>query len=118
MEIAVSSRHGNPGNEIKEYLRQKIEAVLEGRPLKIIRVNAILDIQKTRNKAEVIVNLKNHSFEADAETYNMQEAIDTVVDKIATQISRHLDRVQDHHKRKSTAEVASILQPEEKPEED
>lgn len=100
MEIIFSARHANLAPEIKDYAQNKIDAILEGRPLKITSINVILDIEKSRNLAEVIINIKNHDVESKAEAYDMYEAIDTVVDKIETQIARYLDKKQDHHNHK------------------
>lgn len=103
MEIIVSGRHVTVSDEMKEYVKQKLDAVLEGRPLKISSVRVILDVQKNRHKAEVIVHIKHHNLEADAETYDMYESIDAMVEKIEVQIFRYLDKVQDHHKAGRTA---------------
>lgn len=103
MDIIVSGRHVTVSDEMKEYVKQKLETILDGRPLKITTVRVILDIQKNRHKAEVIVHIKHHDLEADAETYDMYESIDAMVEKIEVQILRYLDKAQDHHKAGRTA---------------
>lgn len=97
MEIVVSSRHQHVSNETKQYVAEKIDAILENKTIKITSVKVVLDQQKNRYMAEVIVNAKNVDFEADAETFELYESIDTAVDKIDSQLSRYLDKKQDHH---------------------
>ena len=55
-------------------------------------------MEKSRCKAEILVNMKNHDMEAVSETYDMYQAIDMSVEKIDTQIRKLIDKVQDHHR--------------------
>jgi putative sigma-54 modulation protein len=97
MEIIVSGRHLSVTDEIKTYAQAKLEAIL-GEYSKIGNVRVVLDVQKSRCKAEIIVHGKNINIEADAESYEMRESIDAAVAKIDHQISKFFDKIQDHHK--------------------
>lgn len=97
MTIMVSGRHVSVTDEMKEYAESKLKAILEGRH-KITNVTVVLDLQKTRHKAEVIVHGKNLNIEADTESYDMYESIDAAMGKIDRQISKYFDKKQDHHK--------------------
>lgn len=97
MEITVTGRHVSVTDALKKYAESKLENAIEGLH-KITSAKIILDVQKTRSKAEVLIHGKNINIESDAESYDMYESIDTVISKVITQLQRHFDRVQDHHK--------------------
>ncbi len=97
MEIIVSGRHLSVTDAIKAYAQEKLEAVLEGYH-KISSARVVLDVQKSRCKAEIIVHGKNINVEADEESYDMYESIDKAIIKIDHQISKYFDKIQDHHK--------------------
>ena len=97
MEIIVSGRHLSVTEAVKNYAKEKLEAILAPYH-KIGNVRIVLDVQKTRCKAEVIVHGKNLDVEADAESYDMLESIDAAIAKIDHQVSKYFDKIQDHHK--------------------
>lgn len=97
MTIMVSGRHVSVTDAMKEYAESKLQAILEDKH-KITNVTIVLDLEKTRHKAEIIVHGKNLNVEADSESYDMYESIDDAISKIDRQISRFFDKKQDHHK--------------------
>ncbi len=97
MEIIVSGRHISVTEAIKTYAEEKLEAILASYH-KIGTVRVVLDVQKARCKAEIIVHGKNLDMEADAESYDMYESIDTAIAKIDHQLTKYFDKIQDHHK--------------------
>jgi len=102
---------------MKAHLENKITSVLENKALKVTSIRGIMGVEKNRHKAEIIVNIKNHSFEADAETYDMYESIDVAVEKIDAQLRKHLDRIQDHRYKEDLKSVdAQTEEAEEKME--
>ncbi len=110
MEIIVTGRHVSVTDALKDYAQGKLHAILDGAH-KINTAKVILDVQKTRSKAEIIVHGKNIDIEADAESFDMYKSIDTAVEKVDKQLSKYFDKVQDHHKKKGEAPQAP--QPEE-----
>jgi ribosome hibernation promoting factor len=101
MTIMVSGRHVEVTDAMKDYAESKLQAILEDRH-KITNATIVLDLQKTRHKAEVIVHGKNLNVEADSESYDMYGSIDDAMGKIDRQISRYFDKKQDHHKTHSS----------------
>ncbi len=97
MSVIVSIRNGNISNTLKVYAETKAEAILSDYP-KITSVRVILDCQKSRHIAEILVRGKNLNIEADYESFDMYDSIDAVIEKSNTQLRRHLDKVQDHYK--------------------
>jgi putative sigma-54 modulation protein len=97
MGVIVSIRNGNISDTLKTYAETKAETIIDNYP-KITSVRVILNCQKFRYKAEIIVRGKNLNIEADYESFDMYDSIDVVVDKTNKQLRRHLDKVQDHYK--------------------
>ena len=115
MQTIISSRHGEVTREMKEYGQERLQAVLNHENLKISSVRLVLDILKERHFAEIIVNMKQRTIEADVESEDMFLSIDKAVHKVERQMRKLLDRVQNHH-HKNLAEVTyddEILTPEE-----
>ncbi|OGV57391.1 MAG: ribosomal subunit interface protein [Lentisphaerae bacterium GWF2_52_8] len=106
MEIIVSGRHFTVTNELKSHVEDKLNAILSDKHLKISSVRVVLSVEKNRSQAEIVVNGKNLSFEADHDAYDMYEAIDKTVLKIEHQLSKRVDKLQDHHKKDSKPVLA------------
>jgi len=99
MKIIISARHEEITSEVKAHIEEKISAIFDGRPVKVSTIRVILDIEKkTRHIAEIIAAIKGHNMEVKEEAYNMYEAIDSAIDKLAIRVAKYLDKVQDHHK--------------------
>ncbi len=96
MDIVYSGRHLDVTNDLKDYSDKKLQPVIDNKNLKITSVKVVLSMEKNRQKAEIIINMKHLNVEADAETYDMYESIDKAVDKVDHQITRFLDKKQDH----------------------
>ncbi len=99
MDITVSVRHGEVANETKNYAREELSGILESHH-KITSAKIILDMQGKRAKSEILVNIKNATFEADEESFDMKKSIDNTLEKIGIQMTKHLDKLQDHKKPK------------------
>lgn len=103
MEIIVTGRHMEVSDALREYAEKKILEAVEGAH-KINSGKAILEIQKGRSKAEIIIHGKHLNIEAEAEAYDMYQAIDKASEKAGKQIEKYLDKVQDHHKQSKIKE--------------
>ncbi|HBC88941.1 MAG TPA: ribosome-associated translation inhibitor RaiA [Lentisphaeria bacterium] len=112
MEIIVSGRHISVTESVKTYAEDKLEAILSSYH-KISSVRVVLDVQKSRCKAEIIVHGKNLDMEADSESYNMNESIDAAVAKIDHQLTKYFDKIQDHHKHAKESEKVRKKEVEE-----
>ncbi|HJO92131.1 MAG TPA: ribosome-associated translation inhibitor RaiA [Victivallales bacterium] len=97
MSIIVSVRNGNISETLKTYAEDKITSLIENFP-KITSARVILDAQKSRYEAEVIIRGKNFNVEASDESFDMYDSIDSIADKANTQLRKHYDKVQNHYK--------------------
>ncbi|MFA7231758.1 MAG: ribosome-associated translation inhibitor RaiA [Victivallaceae bacterium] len=100
MQIIISGRHFTVADEMKKHIIDKLSDILDSKSLKVSTVRVVLELEKTRNKVEIVVNLKHNDIETIVEGYDMQEAVDAAINKIDVQVRRFLDKVQDHHGKK------------------
>jgi ribosome hibernation promoting factor len=96
--IQVTGRHVSVTEAMKEYCRRRLACLHLDYP-KIIEVQMILDVEKYRHSAEVILHCSNHiTLEASFEGDDMYASIDQVVDKIARQMRKYKTRLMRHHR--------------------
>lgn len=96
--IQVTGRHVNVTEAMKEYCQRRLACLHLDYP-KIIEVQIIMDVQKYRHTAEVILHCSNHiTLEASAESQDMYASVDDVVDKIARQMRKYKTRLMRHHR--------------------
>ena len=96
--IQVTGRHVSVTEAMKEYCRRRLSCLHLDYP-KIIEVQMILDVQKYRHTAEMILHCNNHiTLEATAESGDMYASVDEVVDKIARQMRKYKTRLMQHHR--------------------
>jgi putative sigma-54 modulation protein len=96
--IQVTGRHVSVTEAMKEYCRRKVTTLHLDYP-KIIEVQVILDVQKYRHQAEVILHCSNHiTLEASATSNDMYASIDQVVLRIARQMRKCKTRLMRNHR--------------------
>jgi putative sigma-54 modulation protein len=101
--IQVTGRHVSVTEAMKEYCRRKVATLHLDYP-KIIEVQVILDVQKYRHLAEVILHCSNHiTLEASAVSSDMYASIDQVVDRIGRQMRKYKTRLMQNHRPRKQA---------------
>jgi putative sigma-54 modulation protein len=101
--IQVTGRHVSVTDAMKEYCRRRLAGLHLDYP-KIIEIQIILDVQKYRHTAEVILHCSNHiTLEATAVSDDMYISVDEVVTKIGRQMRKYKTRLMRKHRpRKNT----------------
>lgn len=96
--IKVTGRHVSITESIKDYAIKRIEHLHLDYP-RIIEAHVILDVEKHRHFAEVILHCSNHiTIEASQETDDMYASIDGVVAKIAQQMRKYKTKILRNHR--------------------
>lgn len=93
LPVTVTVRHETVTDSLREYAQKKIEGLHLDYP-RIIEAKAILDVQKNRHIAEIILFCANHIvIEAHTEGQDMYAAIDETIDKIARRMRKQKTRL-------------------------
>jgi ribosome hibernation promoting factor len=91
--IRITGRHVTVTGAMKEYLRRKIAGLHIEYP-RIIEVHAILDVEKYRHIAEVVLRCCNHiTIKAGFESEDVYASIDQAVDRIARKMRKYHTRL-------------------------
>ena len=112
MKVTYSGHNLKITDDIHAYILKradKIKARFDG----MQELNVVLKSEKHRFDAEMIVTAPRVSFYAKSETHEILSALDTVTDKIISQIRRYRDRVKDRRKVAPHREVVARLNPDE-----
>jgi putative sigma-54 modulation protein len=96
--IKVTGRHVSVTEAIKDYALSRIEHLHLDYP-RIIEAHVILDVEKHRHFAEIILHCTNHiTIEASAETDDMYASIDGAFAKIAQQMRKYKTKILRNHR--------------------
>ena len=119
-QINVTGRHVSVTEPIKDYARKRIENIGLDFP-RILDAHVILDVEKHRHTAEVVLHCGNHIvIEAKSESDDLYASIDEVVAKASRQLRKAKTKIQRHQPRSPQAyEVdLQVLQPLEEDHEE
>jgi ribosome hibernation promoting factor len=112
--IRLTGRHVTVTDAMKEYFRRKVAGLHLEYP-RIVEVHAILDIEKYRHTAEVILRCSNHiTIKASSESDDTYASIDQVVGRIARQMRKYHTRLmrndlrRRHSVRTGTSEIREL----------
>lgn len=98
MSIKVTVRHMS-APDAKVYAQDKAEKLLALFP-RIEHIHIILNVEKHRYEAEVVVQAKNHvHVEASETNDDILVAIDVAVDRTERQLRKLRDKIQSHRVR-------------------
>ena len=96
MQIAVTFRHMESSDPVRDYAEEKLDRVRRyiDEP---IEVQVVLSVErKIRHLAEVTIYAKGVTIKGTEETNDMYAAIDAVTDKIERQLKRYKEKLKDH----------------------
>ena len=97
-EIKITGRHVAVTDAIVDYARKKVESLHLDYP-RIIDAQVVLDVEKYRHIAEVLLHCSNHiTIDASAETSDLYASIDEAVGKIAQQMRKHKTKIMRQHR--------------------
>lgn len=110
MQISVTGRHVKITDSIKNYAYDSVERELANYD-RIEDVHIILDIEKYRQIAEVVIQARNHiRIEAKDDSEDMYVSIDNALEKAGTQMHKLRDKVQDHKSKEGLGHLEREIQ--------
>lgn len=99
LPITVTGRHTTVTEAMRTYAQKKVEHLHLDYP-RIIDVKIILDVEKDRQKAEIVLHCANHiTIEVDTTTGDIYSAIDESVAKLAQRMRKYKTRLLTTHHR-------------------
>lgn len=96
MNLHFTGRHIEITQALKDFTTEKF-SVLEKRDHTISNVYVIFHIEHLTHTAEATVHISGAEIHATAKDDDMYKAIVTLVDKLLNQITKHKEKVTDHH---------------------
>jgi len=108
MQIAVTFRHREPDEQMKEYVREKV-ARLEKYLDNPREVHIVLSSEKFRQTAEITILADRGALNGEGRDDDLYAAIDQMVSKIERQLRERRGK----EKRKRASSPVTLLQPEE-----
>lgn len=101
MDMTVTGRHVDITPAIREYAAKKLEHIGIDFP-RILSAHYILEVDKFRQIAELILQCGNHiTIEAREVSEDLYASIDRVVDKVERQMRKYKTKIQRHRPRKA-----------------
>lgn len=98
MQIHMTARHCDLGNEFREFAQQRIEKL--GKYARDIQeVHFVLTHDKNRHSAELALKVKHHELVAREEAHEALEAFTLAVDHLEEQLRRLKERRLDRKQR-------------------
>lgn len=96
MPIEITARHMEGAAAAKVYAQKRSEKLIEAFP-RIEHIHVILDVEKHRHEAQVVVQAKNHiRLEAEETSENMVNSIDVAFDRTEKQLRKQVEKIHDH----------------------
>lgn len=100
MQLTITGHH----IDVTPALRDKVESKLgklERHFDHMTDIHCVLTVEKLEQKAEATVHLSGGTIHADAVDEDMYAAIDALFDKLSRQVTKHKEKLSDHHAREA-----------------
>jgi len=97
MKLVITSKNFTTNDHLKETIEKKFDK-LNKYFSKDIVANIMVSSERGRQKLEATINASGMIFRAEESTIDVYEAIDRVVEKLSTQMSRFKTKLQKKHK--------------------
>ena len=105
MQIHITGRHMEITDAIRDHVYGKMQHDLADFP-RIESVHVILDLEKYRQIAEVVIQAPNHiRVEAKAVSDDLYSSIDMASEKATKQVRKAWEKITDHKSREPLAQV-------------
>lgn len=104
MQIKISARHGHLSEPTQEFIREKAQRLLRIFE-RLQSIEVTVDLQNELKTVEFLVSAEHkHDFVAHESNGDILTAVDSVIDKLESQVRRYKEKIQDHRRRPSTGE--------------
>lgn len=117
MQIKISVRHGQISEATQQFIRDKAQKLLHYFE-RLTMIEVTVDMKKDQKTVEFVVQAEHkHDFVARESHSDLMAAVDLALDKLALQLRRYKEKIQDHRRTPSAGEVAGTPAAEQSSEE-
>ncbi len=110
MKVTIIGKNFRTYSKLEETIEKKFEKL--GKYFSDdITANVILSHEKGRNKLEATINAKGAVFRTEQRAEDVYEAVDKVVDKLSSQMSRFKGKLQKRYNDNKSVRFEAIPQP-------
>lgn len=110
MQVAITCRHGNIRDEVRDYIRGKAEKLLTYFE-RVLAIHVTVAFESDRIKVEILVDAEHrHNFVASDVGEDVQATFDRALHKMEQQIRRYKEKLQDHRRDLPLNELSSPLE--------
>jgi putative sigma-54 modulation protein len=110
MDVEITARHVEITDAVKEYARKRLTKLEAGFP-NVVSAHVILDLQKYRWIAEIVVQARRHiRLETREALSDIYAAIDAAFDTVEKRLRKSLDKRHNHKANPSLSEVEEKLE--------
>ena len=101
MNLTISGHHLEVTPALRTYVTQKLDRISRHFD-QVVDIKVLLTVEKQKEKekrqrAECNIHVKGSDLFAESAHEDLYAAVDELVDKLDSQVSKHKTRMQDHH---------------------
>ena len=100
MPLTITGHHIDVTPALRNRVESKL-AKLDRHFDSLTDIHCVLTVEKLQHKAEATVHLTGGTIHADAVEEDMYAAVDSLVDKLSRQVTKHKEKLTDHHAREA-----------------
>jgi len=97
MQINLTGHHVDITDALRDYVSSKLERIMRHYD-QLVSGHIILSVEKLRHTAEARLHVAGNDLYADSTDEDMYAAIDALADKLDRQITKHKEKITDHHR--------------------
>jgi len=98
MQLTITGHHIDVSPALRDYVDTKLGKLARHFD-HMTDIHCVLTVEKLEHKAEATIHLSGGTIHADATEPDMYAAVDGLVDKLSRQVTKHKEKVTDHHAR-------------------
>ncbi|QHM73664.1 ribosome hibernation promoting factor [Mixta intestinalis] len=95
MQLNITGQHIEITPALREFVNNKF-AKLEQYSDRITQVHVVLKVERVQQIAEATLHISGGELHATSEAEDMYAAIDSLIDKLSRQLTRHKDKLKQH----------------------
>jgi putative sigma-54 modulation protein len=96
MQLSISGQKIEVTDSLKDYISEKMVRIQRHFD-HVNSTHVVLRVEKQQHKAEATINARGTAIHANANANDMYAAIDSLADKLDSQVRRYKEKQTDHH---------------------